>query len=255
MAFGCEYMISIDELKKTKEIRKTNLYHIEKEYLQYIFLNSISKYTENIIFKGGTCLRIIYELERASEDLDFSTNLTINKTKKIVKKSLKYFELLNIPYKIYSEKEFKGNYRIEIRFEGPLFTGDKRTTNTIKIDFNKRKTFTNDTRIIKKLFSDVPPFTIITMKKEEILAEKLRALCMRKQPRDLYDIWVLIKIGISIDKKLLNKKLKEDNIKKPKFNLPSKKEYENDLKLLVSIVPKYEQVIKDVKNIINQEVI
>ena len=244
-------MISIDELKKIKEIRKTNLYYAEKEYLQYIFLNSISKYAEDFVFKGGTCLRIVYEFERASEDLDFNTNLTINKIKKIVKNFLKHFELLNIDYEIYSEKEFEGNYRVEIRFKGLLFTGHKRTTNTIKIDFSKRKTFTKEAQIVKKLFSDVPPFTIITMGKEELLAEKFRALCMRKQARDLYDVWMLIKMKIPINKKILNKKLKEDNILKFKLNLPQKKEYQNDLKLLVNNIPKYEQVTKDIKDFIN----
>jgi hypothetical protein len=48
------------------------LYYLEKEYLQYIFLDAISKYEDSIIFKGGTCLRLCYGLERASEDLDFS---------------------------------------------------------------------------------------------------------------------------------------------------------------------------------------
>src|SRR3989338_2457182 len=101
-------MISQEELNEVKRKRKTNLYYAEKEYLQYIFLNAISKYPENFVFKGGTCLRICYGLERASEDLDFSTNLGIREIREIVKKCLKDFELLNMKYKIYAEKEFKG---------------------------------------------------------------------------------------------------------------------------------------------------
>ncbi|MEK6934608.1 MAG: nucleotidyl transferase AbiEii/AbiGii toxin family protein, partial [Nanoarchaeota archaeon] len=132
-------MISLEELKEIKEKRKTNLYYEEKEYLQYIFLNAISKYSNNFVFKGGTCLRICFDLERASEDLDFSTALNKKEIKKIVYKCLKDFELLNINYRIYSEKEFKGNLRIEARFEGPLFSGNPSSTNTLKIDFNKQK--------------------------------------------------------------------------------------------------------------------
>jgi len=67
-------MISRQELAEIKERKKTNLYYEEKEYLQYIFLNAISKY-DNFVFKGGTCLRICYGLERASEDLDFHLRL------------------------------------------------------------------------------------------------------------------------------------------------------------------------------------
>src|SRR3989338_2838278 len=99
-------MISIEELNQVKNKRKTNLYYEEKEYLQYIFLNAVSKYPDNFVFKGGTCLRICFGLERASEDLDFSTNLEIKKVKDIVFKCLKDFEMLNMSYKIHSEKEF-----------------------------------------------------------------------------------------------------------------------------------------------------
>ena len=241
-------MISIEELKQIKEIRKTNLYYAEKEYLQYIFLNSMSKYADNFVFKGGTCLRIAFELERASGDLDFNANLSIKDIKKIARSCLKDFDFLNIPNEIYSEKMFEGNYRIEIRFQGPLYNGDNRTKNTIKIDFNKRKNVYKEARLIKKLFSDVPPFTIIVMEKKEILAEKLRALCMRTEPRDFYDVWAILSLGEPIDKKLLYKKLEEDNIKYFKLNLPSRKSYENDLKLLLKNSPDYDKVVKCVNN-------
>jgi hypothetical protein len=36
-------MISLEELNEVKEKRKTNLYYEEKEYLQYIFLNAMSR--------------------------------------------------------------------------------------------------------------------------------------------------------------------------------------------------------------------
>ena len=241
-------MISIDELKRIKEIRKTSLYYAEKEYLQYIFLNSLSKYAEHFAFKGGTCLRIAYETERASEDIDFNTDFSVKDIKKIVPKLLKDFEYLNIAYDIYAEKMFEGNYRTEIGFQGPLYTGDKRTRNTLKIDVNKRKVMHKEARLIKKLFSDVPPFTILVMEKKEILAEKLRALCMRTEPRDLYDVWAMLSLGEKIDKKLLNKKLEEDNITEFKLQVPLKKSYENDLKLLLKNVPDYDDVVRLVKN-------
>jgi len=76
-------MITIDELNKVKESRKSNLYYEEKEYLQYIFLNSLFKRSRDFIFKGGTALKICFDLERASEDLDFSSELEMGKIKKI----------------------------------------------------------------------------------------------------------------------------------------------------------------------------
>lgn len=245
-------MITKEELSEVKEKRKINLYYAEKEYLQYIFLNAISRYSNNFIFKGGTCLRICYGLERASEDLDFSANSKTKEIKETVKKCLKDFTLLNIDYKIYAEKEFEGNLRIEIRFEGPLFSGTLNSTNTLKIDFNKQRVKYKVAKVIQKLFSDIPLFTLIALKEKEILAEKIRALVNRKQSRDMYDIWMLANKGTEIDKNLIKEKLKEEKSDLAKLEFPSKEEYERDLKNLVSILPPYKQVKEEIENIIEK---
>jgi len=239
-------MISIEELNEIRERKKTNLYYEEKEYLQYIFLNAISRYPDSFVFKGGTCLRICFGFERASEDLDFSANLKVNKLKEMVYKCLKDFELFNLESKIYSEKEFQGNLRFEIRFKGPLFQSSARSTNTLKIDFNKRKVKNKTVKIVQKLFSDVPMFSIVVLDEREILAEKIRALINRAESRDLYDIWMLLNKGIKIGKKLLSIKLKEEKSKFSNLKLPSKEEYERDLRNLIKVVPSYEQVKKEV---------
>jgi len=245
-------MISVEELNAIKEKRNTTLYYGEKEYLQYVFLNAISKYTENFVFKGGTCLRIIYGLERASEDLDFSTNISANKLKKIVGKCLKDFDLLNIKYNIYAEKEFKGNIRFEVRFEGPLFIGKNSSTNTLKIDFNNLKVKNKIVKVVQKLFSDIPLFTIVVLDEKEILAEKIRALINRSESRDFYDIWMILNKGAEIDKELIINKLKEENSDLAQLKIPSEKEYERDLKYLITNIPPYEQVKKEILELINK---
>ena len=239
-------MISLKELNEVKEKRKTNIYYEEKEYLQYIFLNAISKYAENFVFKGGTCLRICFDLKRASEDLDFSTNLKVNKIKETVYKCLKNFELLNINYKVYSEKEFKGNLRIEIRLEGPLFSEKSSSTNTLKLDFNRRKVKSKVAKVIQKLFSDVPLFTLVVLDEEEILAEKIRTLINRNEPKDLYDVWMLLNKNVKMNKKLLLEKFKEEKSRLSNLKIPSKEDYEISLKNLVDYLPDYEQVKKEV---------
>ncbi len=245
-------MISVEELNQAKSKRKTNLYYEEKEYLQYIFLSAISKYPDNFVFKGGTCLRICFEHERASEDLDFSTNLSIHKIKEVVGACLKEFELLNINYKIYSEKVFEGNMRIEVRFEGPLFVGKLSSTNTLKIDFNKGKVKHAIVKVVQKLFPDVPQFIIVVLGEKEIFAEKIRALISRGEPKDLYDVWMLLNKKIEISKELVLSKLKEEKVDIIKLKLPSKEEYKLSLKNLVNALPPYEQVNKEVSELLNK---
>ena len=239
-------MISIKELNKLKEIKKANVYYEEKEYLQYIFLNSISKYSDNVVFKGGTALRICFGLERASEDLDFSSELKTTEVKKIFLSCLKDFNLLNIPYEIYSEKKSKRNVRFEVKFKGPLFNGDARSTNTLKIDFNSQKVFYKKAKVVNKIFSDVPAFVINVLNEKEILAEKIRTLINRSESRDLYDLWFLFSKNVEIDKKLIVKKLAEEKSNYKNLKFPSEKEYEVSLKNLVNFLPDYSQVKKEV---------
>jgi len=44
-----------------------------REYIQYLVLSLLynQKKMKNLVFKGGSCLRICYGLPRLSEDLDF----------------------------------------------------------------------------------------------------------------------------------------------------------------------------------------
>lgn len=244
-------MISKEELDEVKTKRKTNLYYEEKEYLQYVFLNALSNFGDKFVFKGGTCLRICYGLERASEDLDFSTGLRLKEIKAIINGCLKNFELLNISHSVYAEKEYLGNLRIEARFEGPLFDGNKSSTNTLKLDFNKRKVKNKVAKVIPQIFSDVPVFTIVALDEKEILAEKIRTLINRQEPRDLYDIWILLNKGVELDKRLLDIKLKEENCLLKNLAIPSKQAYNRDLKELLHYLPPYEQVKGYVLKILN----
>ncbi|MBS3088956.1 nucleotidyl transferase AbiEii/AbiGii toxin family protein [Candidatus Pacearchaeota archaeon] len=240
-------MISKDELARAKEKRKTTLYYEEKEYLQYIFLHAISKFADSFAFKGGTCLRICYGLERASEDLDFSTTLSIKKIESIILEIIKEYELRNIALESKEKKEFKGNARFELRFRGPLYSGSAASTNTLKIDFNKTKARRTSARVISQLFSDVPFFTLVALDEKELLAEKIRSLVRRKEPRDLYDVWVLISRKIQLDKKFLDLKLKEEKASLLKLDFPTEKEYNRDLKNLLFVLPDYNQVCKEVE--------
>lgn len=245
-------MISKEELIELRNKKKINLYYLEKEYLQYIFLSAISKYGDLFVFKGGTCLKICYGLERASEDLDFSFNASISFLRKIVKDCLKSFNLLGIEYFDLVEKKYMGNIRFEIKFKGPLFNGNLNSSNNLKIDFNKNKVFFKNAKVIKQEFSDVNTFVLVVLQEKEILAEKIRAIANRKQARDLYDLWILLGKKVEIDKSLIKKKLKEEKVDLKNIKLISKENYKQDLRNLLGFIPDYEQVKKEIHNFLEE---
>jgi len=65
---------TLTELSKEKKIDQ---FSVLREILQISFLNQLYQQTKSkdIYFKGGTCLKLLYNSNRFSEDLVFSTTL------------------------------------------------------------------------------------------------------------------------------------------------------------------------------------
>ena len=52
---------------------------------------------------------------------------------------------------------------------------------------------------------DIPEFKVRTYRMEELFATKLRALLTRTAPRDMFDIYILLKSGLKLDERALKK--------------------------------------------------
>jgi len=70
-------MMTKDQIHSLAKKNKINETIVFREYLQLIFLNELysQNQSENIFFKGGTALHLIYKAPRFSEDLDFTVEL------------------------------------------------------------------------------------------------------------------------------------------------------------------------------------
>jgi predicted nucleotidyltransferase component of viral defense system len=104
------------------------------------------------------------------------------------------------------------------------------------------------------------------LSKEEILAEKTRAVLTRHKGRDIYDIWYLLNLGAELDEDLILQKLKYYDIlnfdKKlfaNKIQSFEKKQFVKDLRPFIPInqrqrLPEfYEVVLAYIQNKLNQE--
>ncbi|MEK9165275.1 MAG: nucleotidyl transferase AbiEii/AbiGii toxin family protein [Patescibacteria group bacterium] len=80
----------VDDLQSRK-IRSEVIKNYLKEYLQLLILEFIyTSLYRDLIFTGGSCLRVCYGLNRLSEDLDLDTVKKIDK-KKLAQELKKYF--------------------------------------------------------------------------------------------------------------------------------------------------------------------
>lgn len=104
--------------KKQQSVNSLLIRNYLKEYIQYLVLYLIynENKMKNLIFKGGSCLRVIYDLPRLSEDLDFDYNE--KELGKDILSDLELFLRKEIKSKYYKELETKiqSNIRIYLKF-------------------------------------------------------------------------------------------------------------------------------------------
>jgi len=247
-------MISIEELKRIGKLKGiTNIGYCEKDYLQELVLFSLSKNTKKeLVFKGGTCLSKFYKLDRFSEDLDFTMQEEIN-LGLLLDKIKSDLLLFGIEMKIKERKEIFDAILISLQFKGVLYNGNENSLANLRIDINKKSSI--DILPIAErynsLYSEIPSLSVQIMTEQEILAEKVRAIISRDKARDVYDLWFLIKRGVNLDRKLIEKKLshykKEWNKKEFIEALNSKKNIWNiELSQLISAPQSFEEVRREI---------
>ena len=244
-------MISKEQLVKIARKTNLHLYQQEKDYLLKVFLFNYYRKFNNAIFKGGTCLRYLYGLNRFSEDLDFNLLCTPKKFEKEVGITLKEMGHWGIESRFRKVESFKDAFTCEIEFRGPLFNGTRQSLNKFRIDSGKRTGIFIKPRweLISSEYADTPEnFLVRVLDERELLAEKLHALCNRKKGRDLYDVWFLIKRGTHVDKNTIRKKLGGLVLR---IGI-SREQYARDMNRLLQKFPDYEQVVGEVEKFIEE---
>ena len=199
-------MITQEQVYSIAKKKKINEATILREYLQLFFLNELYslKKSEKIIFKGGTALHLIYKAPRFSEDLDFTVELSKNVFLEFIKKIFKQIaQKESIEFK--ERKTIKGK-----RFLMTALPTVLPYRTFVNLDFSFREKVINPQKSIIKIEDYPILFTsyIYHLSKEEIFAEKIRAILTRTKGRDLYDLWYLMNINTDINKDWIIKKLK-----------------------------------------------
>lgn len=249
----CLIMLSKQDLGAFKSTLGYNIWQIEKDYLQHLFLLFLSRNIKNeLVFKGGTALQKAYGLNRFSIDLDFTLldrNLDFD-ILNLISKDLKNFGINNL----YKADKSKTGFNFKFAIQGPLYDGTEKSTSSLIIEISSRESVVLKPAAIEivPIYTDIQPYMLIIMKLEEILAEKVRAIFTRTKSRDIYDLWFLLKKNVKIDINLINKKLSYYKInynKKDFFDclIKTRKSWENELKLLITFVPKFETVLGYIK--------
>lgn len=192
-------MLSLTEIEKYyPDYLKGFKRFIIREYLQYKILQVVfdnSSYANKLCFLGGTCLRLIHENTRFSEDLDFDNfNLSEQDFESI--SSVINKDLEKEGYEVEIKNTYKGAFHCYIRFPELLFkeglSGHREEKILIQLDTEPQHfDFKPERHILNKF--DV--FTeILTTPQEILLAQKFYAILNRPRPkgRDFFDVVFLL---------------------------------------------------------------
>lgn len=248
-------MISINTLQNLSDTNGIDKYSVLREIIQISFLEELYKLPQSkkLFFKGGTALKILFDSNRYSEDLDFTTNLGANELDLITNQVIGQ---LNKEYPKLTIKNLDTLTGISKKISIP--TDISSQSLTIKLDFSQRENVVDPKS--GTIFTNLPITTssvIQHLSAEEILAEKYRAIIKRTKGRDVYDFLFLLKRGVKFNLELVNKKLDyykekyipEDFVKKIKGW--DEKELDNDIKRFLPL--KDRSIIPEIKNLLLQK--
>lgn len=180
-------------------------------FLAELFSNSWAQ--DNLVFKGGTCLKKCYfENYRFSEDLDFTlTNKNIQITDRLLQSVCNaitqkigiLFSKVKVDPILW--KDTQVGYKTYIKFWGANHSRNHRPPvssrwlTEIKIEIINYEKVVNDTVCLPILTTFPDKATIDSVKipcytLTEVIAEKFRSLLQRSYPapRDYYDLWKLL---------------------------------------------------------------
>ncbi len=251
-------MLTKTQLAHLTQRHQIGLATVERDYLQLMFLYLLYTRTQELILKGGTCLRIVYRSNRYSDDLDFNASGPVESVRQILQRTTRDLLRFGVEAKTTNDWVSQQGYAFHLSLKGPLANDRVITWAGMDIDVSLR---TDDGATPVRTFlsatiwgyDDIPSFSVTHLSRSDIFAEKVRAFFERQQPapRDLYDLWLMLNTGESVNMERINQKLlrlqrtfQYDDFARIVTALQDS--WERDLKRLLPNVPPFDQVSQPV---------
>jgi len=186
----------------------------ERDYVQHLLLRTLTGRSQGLVFKGGTALRLVYRGNRFSEDLDFNVAIGADSLVSVAALWSLWQQIVGdladfgVAAELRNEWEGEAGYSLDVSYQGPLYDGRDRSKGKVRVDISRRLEPVETRReLVRSEYDDVLPFVVTVLTPEHLLAEKVRALIVRAKPRDLYDVWLLLAQGVTLERGLVEQKL------------------------------------------------
>ena len=184
---------------------QTSLRNILREYFQHLFLFNFyqAKGSEHFYFKGGTALKLVFNSPRFSEDLDFSATKNSFVYEDTLQEILIKIQREGIDCNLEESKKTTGGHLAIIE----LAIYDERFEIKTEVSYRKRSLEGEKPIVISDIF---PSYTVNILCSKNLIQEKQNALLERYKPRDLFDLYFILRSDrlrrfLRIDDLFLNK--------------------------------------------------
>ena len=185
-------MLKQEQLEELVVRSQTSRINVYREYCQHLFLSALYSQpkTAAVLFKGGTALRVAYQSPRYSEDLDFTLfSISNRELEDIILAVSDDLEKTNLNHKIEEAKETTGGYLANLAIK--LY--QEKLTISIQASRRKKNDRKPNVQLIRNDF--IPPYTVLLLPEKELIEEKVQAALTRAKPRDLFDVYFLLRQG------------------------------------------------------------
>ena len=201
-------MLTRAQIQRMAQRNSVGMQVQERDYVQHLLLWLLYSRSQDLIYKGGTALRMVYGGTRYSEDLDFNGPREVPMLQSTWQEVVARLRDFGVVAEMRREWESEVGYSFDVSFQGPLYDGRDRSKGKVRVDVNRRPEEVAARReLVASEYDDVRPFVVTVLTREHLLAEKIRALLVRGKPRDLYDIWLLLRQEVEPDLSLIERKL------------------------------------------------
>lgn len=183
-------------------------------------------------------MRILYKSPRFSEDLDFSTPMIRKQViEDLLQETLVKLDLEGIGIDLEESTATTGGFLCILNAQIARHKFDI----SIEISSRKKKP-TGQLIVVENPYIDT--YTLMSLKREELISEKIEALLNRKKPRDFFDLYYMLRSNLMPEKSVLKKIL--PIVEKTKINF--KKE-------LGEFLPQsHQRIIKGFRDVLISEI-
>ena len=238
-------MISLKKLQEFTKKHQTDFRNIAREYVEHQFLSFCYQNPQagQLLFKGGTALRIIYQSPRFSEDLDYSGQniYSYRLIEDVFIETIHQLEKLGLSIQLAQAKPTTGGYLGIISYQ--IYE----ISDQIKFEISLRRGQKMKSEMSMIVSEYSPAYSIIHLGGEQIVKSKMAALLDRQKPRDYYDLYFFLRHP-ELHKYITKQDLKQskDILSKTRINFKTE---------LSALLPhSHQMILKNFKSLLIKEI-